>query len=171
MKNGIDRDMGARHAKWFVVSAKTTGWLRETELVPKTQGVVKALKEIKFAMSLVPKGKVPPPFPPHVAADIHESRQLFDLVKAQGRDGALGIVQGERALMHLEHHQSASGHGQAKHPYGPESYPLPYLPDSSPEDDPLVADLLKTAPANRSSRVVGDTPAASAAGAREESEA
>ena len=58
MKAGIDRDMGARHAKWFVTSAKTTGWLRETELVPKTQGVVKAIKEIKFAMSLLPKGKV-----------------------------------------------------------------------------------------------------------------
>ena len=39
MKAGIDSDMGAKHAKWFVTSAKTTGWLRETELVPKTQGV------------------------------------------------------------------------------------------------------------------------------------
>src|SRR6187431_361874 len=85
---GIDSDMGAKHAKWFVTSAKTTGWLRETELVPKTQGVVKAIKEIKFAMSLLPKGKVPPPFPPHVAADVGESRALFDLVKTQGRDGA-----------------------------------------------------------------------------------
>ncbi len=101
MKAGIDRDMGAKHAKWFVTSAKTTGWLRETELVPKTQGVVKAIKEIKFAMSLLPKGKVPPPFPPHVAADVEESRALFDLVKTQGRDGAAGIVQGEKALMHL----------------------------------------------------------------------
>ena len=90
MKVGIDRDMGAKHAKWFVTSAKTTGWLRETELVPKTQGVVKAIKEIKFAMSLLPKGKVPPPFPPHVAADVGESRALFDLVKTQGRDGAAG---------------------------------------------------------------------------------
>ena len=103
MKAGIDRDMGARHAKWFVTSAKTTGWLRETELVPKTQGVVKAIKEIKFAMSLLPKGKVPPPFPPHVAADVGESRALFDLVKDQGRDGAAGIVQGEKALQHLAH--------------------------------------------------------------------
>jgi succinate dehydrogenase / fumarate reductase iron-sulfur subunit len=34
MRNGIDRDMGAKHAKWFVKSAETTGWLRETELVP-----------------------------------------------------------------------------------------------------------------------------------------
>ena len=109
MKEGIDRDMGARHAKWFVTSAKTTGWLRETELVPKTQGVVKAIKEIKFAMSLLPKGKVPPPFPPHVAEDVHESRGLYDLVKEQGVDGALGIVQGEKALLHLEHHADDSG--------------------------------------------------------------
>ena len=42
IKQGIDHDMGAKHAKWFVTSAKTTGWLRETELVPKTQGVVEA---------------------------------------------------------------------------------------------------------------------------------
>src|SRR3712207_7987199 len=29
IKQGIDHDMGAKHAKWFVTSAKTTGWLRE----------------------------------------------------------------------------------------------------------------------------------------------
>jgi succinate dehydrogenase / fumarate reductase iron-sulfur subunit len=108
IKHGIDRDMGARHAKWFVTSAKTTGWLRETELVPKTQGVVKSLKEIKFAMSLLPKGKVPPPVPPHVAAEVKESRALYDLVKTQGRDGALGIVQGEKALSRIEHHKGSS---------------------------------------------------------------
>ena len=66
-KHGIDRDMGAKHAKWFVTSAKTTGWLRETELVPKTQGIVASIKQMKFAMSLARHGKVPPPFPPHVA--------------------------------------------------------------------------------------------------------
>jgi succinate dehydrogenase / fumarate reductase, iron-sulfur subunit len=114
MKHGIDQDMGARHANWFVTSAKTTGWLRETELVPKTQGVVKAIKEIKFAMSLLPKGKVPPPIPPHVAADVEESRALFDLVKQQGRDGALGIVQGEKALSRIEHyHPKSGGDGEA----------------------------------------------------------
>ena len=37
MEKGIDSDMGAKHARWFVTSAKTTGWLRETELVPKTR--------------------------------------------------------------------------------------------------------------------------------------
>jgi len=135
MKLGIDRDMGAKHAKWFVTSAKTTGWLRETELVPKTQGVVKAIKEIKFAMALLPKGKVPPPFPPHVAADVGESRALFDLVKTQGRDGAAGIVQGEKALLHLQHEgEMVDG---PSHPYDdPHSFPKPYLPD----DEPVAAD-------------------------------
>ena len=108
VKLGIDRDMGAKHAKWFVTSAKTTGWLRETELVPKTQGVVSSIKQMKFAMSLAKKGKVPPPFPPHVAEDVKESRALYNIVKSQGRDGALGIVQGEHALGRIEfEHESA----------------------------------------------------------------
>jgi succinate dehydrogenase / fumarate reductase, iron-sulfur subunit len=98
---GIDRDMGAKHAKWFVHSAKTTGWLRETELVPKTQGVVSALKEVKFAVNLFKKGKVP--LVPHVADEVHEARALYEVVKSQGRDGAAGIVQSERALARLEH--------------------------------------------------------------------
>ena len=109
---GIDRDMGARHARWFVHSAKTTGWLRETELVPKTQGLIRAVKETKFAISLARRGKVPPPVPPHVALNVTEARALYDLVKAQGRDGAAGIVQGERALSRLEHggnHEEADG--------------------------------------------------------------
>jgi succinate dehydrogenase / fumarate reductase iron-sulfur subunit len=102
VKHGIDRDMGAKHAKWFVTSAKTTGWLRETELVPKTQGLVSAIKQTGFAIGLARKGKVPPPFPPHVAADVKESRRLYDLVQEQGRAGAAGIVQGEKALGRIE---------------------------------------------------------------------
>jgi succinate dehydrogenase / fumarate reductase, iron-sulfur subunit len=102
IRNGIDHDMGAKHAKWFVTSAKTTGWLRETELVPKTQGIVSAIKETPFALALAKKGKVPPPFPPHVAEDVKEARALYNLVKEQGRDGAAGIVQGEHALGRIE---------------------------------------------------------------------
>ena len=102
IKNGIDRDMGAKHAKWFVKSSETTGWLRETELVPKTQGIVSSIKEIKFAMNLARHGKVPPPFPPHVAKDVAEARALHDLVRQQGREGAAGIVQGEKALARIE---------------------------------------------------------------------
>jgi succinate dehydrogenase / fumarate reductase, iron-sulfur subunit len=99
---GIDRDMGAKHAKWFVTSAKTTGWLRETELVPKTQGIVSAIKQTGFALGLAKHGKVPPPVPPHVAKDVGQARALYDIVKAQGVDGALGIVQGEHALERIE---------------------------------------------------------------------
>ncbi|MFL5933144.1 MAG: succinate dehydrogenase/fumarate reductase iron-sulfur subunit [Gaiellaceae bacterium] len=103
IKQGIDHDMGAKHAKWFVRSALTTGWLRETELVPKTQGVVSAIKQTKFAMGLARKGKVPPPFPPHVAKAVREARRLHELVQDQGMDGYAGIVQGEHALAKLSH--------------------------------------------------------------------
>jgi succinate dehydrogenase / fumarate reductase iron-sulfur subunit len=104
IKEGIDRDMGAKHANWFVTSAKTTGWLRETELVPKTQGVVSAIKQTRFAIDLAKHGKVPPPVPPHVAENVDEARRLYNLVKLQGREGALGIVQGERAIARYARH-------------------------------------------------------------------
>ena len=95
--------MGAKHAKWFIKSTETTGWLRETELVPKTQGIVEAVKQTKFAIGLAKHGKVPPPGPVHVAADVNEARALRGLVREQGREGALGIVQGERGLARIEH--------------------------------------------------------------------
>jgi len=107
IKQGIDHDMGAKHAKWFVRSAETTGWLRETELVPKTQGILEAIKQTRFALKLARHGKVPPPFPPHVAKDVKEARQLRELVKEQGREGALGIVQGEHALGRIEFQQES----------------------------------------------------------------
>ncbi len=107
IKQGIDHDMGAKHAKWFVRSAETTGWLRETELVPKTQGILEAIKQTGFALRLARRGKVPPPFPPHVAKDVKEARQLRELVKEQGREGALGIIQGEHALSRIEFQQES----------------------------------------------------------------
>ncbi len=132
MKHGIDRDMGARHAKWFVVSAKTTGWLRETELVPKTQGVLASIKEMKFAMGLAVKGKVPPPFPPHVADNIGESRALYDIVKSQDRSGSLGIVQGEKALSRIEHHHGVHGDSEGRNPY--DFIPEPFVPEVDTEE-------------------------------------
>ena len=112
IKEGIDQDMGAKHAKWFVKSTETTGWLRETELVPKTQGVVSAIKQVKFAMSLARHGKVPLPVPPHVAENVNQARALRDIVQEQGREGYAGIVQGERALARIEHLGGGDmGHG------------------------------------------------------------
>jgi succinate dehydrogenase / fumarate reductase iron-sulfur subunit len=137
VKEGIDRDMGAKHAKWFITSAKTTGWLRETELVPKTQGIVSAIKQTRFAIGLAVKGKVPPPFPPHVAPNVVESRRLHDLVLEQGRRGYDGIVQGERALAKLAH-----GHGDdERDPYA--GGLVPYLPG---EEAPAVAPVIGEAP-------------------------
>jgi succinate dehydrogenase / fumarate reductase, iron-sulfur subunit len=102
IKHGIDRDMGAKHAKWFVTSAKTTGWLREEELVPKTQGYISTIKQVKFAMSLARHGKIRPLPLPHVAKDVKEARALYNIVRQQGVDGAAGIVQGEKALGRIE---------------------------------------------------------------------
>src|SRR5438445_4489061 len=74
--HGIDRDPGAKHAKWFVRSSETTGWLREEELIPKTNGYVNAIKQLKFGYSLAKHGKVRPiPFP-HTAKDVKEARDL-----------------------------------------------------------------------------------------------
>jgi succinate dehydrogenase / fumarate reductase iron-sulfur subunit len=127
MKEGIDRDMGAKHAKWFVTSAKTTGWLRETELVPKTQGIVSAIKQTRFAIDLAMKGKVPPPFPPHVAKDVREARRLYDLtVRESGRRGYDGIVQGEHALARLAH--GHSGEETLEEIYArPDAFHRPYI--------------------------------------------
>ncbi len=123
IKEGIDRDMGAKHAKWFVTSAKTTGWLRETELVPKTQGIVESIRQVRFALGLARVGKVPPPFPPHVARNVRESRRLYDLLAEQDMRGYAGIVQGEKALAKLAH-----GHVEgSRDPYGEGSFARPFI--------------------------------------------
>jgi len=128
MHEGIDRDMGAKHAKWFVTSAKTTGWLRETELVPKTQGIVAAIKQTRFAIDLARKGKVPPPFPPHVAKNVKESRRLYDLTAERGVPGYMGIVQGERSLAKLAH--GHSGEETLEEIYArPGAFHQPYIAD------------------------------------------
>jgi hypothetical protein len=53
-------------------------------------------------MSLARRGTVPLPFPPHVAEDVKEARAWYTLVKEQGRDGAAGIVQGEKGIAYIE---------------------------------------------------------------------
>ena len=131
MKEGIDRDMGAKHAKWFVISAKTTGWLRETELVPKTQGVVAAIKQTRFALDLARHGKVPPPFPPHVAKDVKEARRLADITTRQGEPyrGFNGIVQGEHALGRLAHAHGVGSETLEQIYDRPGAFHRPYIKD------------------------------------------
>ena len=127
INEGIDRDMGAKHAKWFVKSAETTGWLRETELVPKTQGVVEAIKQTKFAINLAKHGKVPPPFPPHVARDVDEARTCTSSSTSRAGSGALGIVQGEHALGKLDHGYEAETLEEIYERDG--AAPRPWLPE------------------------------------------
>ncbi|HUJ56319.1 MAG TPA: 2Fe-2S iron-sulfur cluster-binding protein [Gaiellaceae bacterium] len=129
---GIDRDMGAKHAKWFVRSAETTGWLREEELIPKTQGYASAIKQLKFGMSLARHGKVRPIPIPHTAKDVVEARNLRKLVREQDRDGALGHVQGEKALERLAHGH-ALGDTLEEIYERPGAAPRPWLPEVEEE--------------------------------------
>src|SRR5436305_1038750 len=78
---------------------------------------------MKFAMTLVKHSKAGLEFPPHVAKDVSEARNLHKLVREQDRQGAIGHVQGERALAKLAH-----GYEEGRDPYGPGSFPRPYLP-------------------------------------------
>jgi hypothetical protein len=59
-----------------------------------------------------------------VAKDVRESRRLHDLLWEQDRRGYVGIVQGEKALAKLAHGTHEDGHD----PYGPGSFPKPWLP-------------------------------------------
>src|SRR5207237_440349 len=131
---GIDRDLGAKHAKWFVTSARTTGWLRETELVPKTQGVVESIRQVRFALGLRKAGKLVPPFPPPVAKNVREDGRRGGAParpgRAEGACGYAGIVQGEAALAKL-----AEGVEGGRDPYGAGSFPRPFLaPDPEPAE-------------------------------------
>jgi heterodisulfide reductase subunit C len=131
ISHGIDRDMGAKHAKWFVRSSETTGWLREEELIPKTQGYVAAIKQLKFGASLARHGKVRPIPVPHTALDVGEARNLRKLVREQDRQGALGHVQGEHALAKLDHGYEPESLEQIYAREG--AAPRPWLPEVEEE--------------------------------------
>jgi len=123
--------MGAKHAKWFVRSAETTGWLREEELIPKTQGYVAAIKQLKFGASLARHGKVRPIPVPHSARDVDEARNLRKVVNEQDRLGAQGIVQGERALDRLAHGHANESLEEIYE--RPGAAPRPWLPEVEEE--------------------------------------
>jgi hypothetical protein len=74
-------------------------------------------------MKLITHNKAGLSFPPHVAANVGEARALHKLTREQDRQGFLGQVQGEHALSKLVH-----GYDAARDPYGPGSFPKPYLP-------------------------------------------
>ena len=87
-KEGFVRDEGARHAKVFVDSTYKGGYLRETELVPKTIGPANAIKDIPFALQLARAGKVPNPLSPHKAKDNDEVKRLWKLLEKEAKGQA-----------------------------------------------------------------------------------
>ena len=121
IKEGIDRDMGAKHAKWFVTSARTTGWLRETELVPKTQGIVESIRQTKFALKLARVGKVPPPFPPHVAKNV---KRVAAALRPRAGAGPQRLRR-HRPGRARAREARARPHDGDRDPYGEGSFPRP----------------------------------------------
>ena len=98
--------MGAKHAKWFVNSHETTGWLRETELVPKTQGIVSARSrrsKLRAQPRAARQGAAAVPAARR-AKDVKEARDLHDLVKDAGTRGrGSGSSRARTALAKIEH--------------------------------------------------------------------
>jgi succinate dehydrogenase / fumarate reductase iron-sulfur subunit len=82
-REGLTSDEGAKHAKVFVSSTYKGGFLRETELVPKTIGPIAAITQLPFALQLARAGKVPNPLAPHKAKDNAEVKRLWKLLEAQ----------------------------------------------------------------------------------------
>jgi len=82
---GMTRDEGAKHARVFVDSTYRGGYLRETELVPKTIGPIAAVLEVPHAIALARAGKVPNPLSPHKAKDNDEVRRLWKLLELEAK--------------------------------------------------------------------------------------
>jgi succinate dehydrogenase / fumarate reductase iron-sulfur subunit len=84
-RHGFTRDEGAKHAKVFVSSTYRGGYLKETELVPKTIGPVAALLDVPFALRLARAGKVPNPLKSHKAPQNDEVKRLWKLLEAENK--------------------------------------------------------------------------------------
>ena len=84
-RHGLTRDEGAKHAKVFVSSTYRGGYLKETELVPKTIGPVAALLDVPFALRLARAGKVPNPLKSHKAPQNDEVKRLWKLLEAESK--------------------------------------------------------------------------------------
>ena len=62
------------------------------------------------------------------------NRSWHGCVKEQGREGYEGIVQGEKALGHLEPEAGSDGAGP-REPYGEGSFAVPYLPGENGDEE------------------------------------
>ena len=69
----------------FVSSTYRGGYLKETELVPKTIGPVAALLDVPFALRLARAGKVPNPLKSHKAPQNDQVKRLWKLLEAENK--------------------------------------------------------------------------------------
>ena len=122
IKEGIDRDMGAKHAKWFVTSAKTTGWLRETELVPKTQGIVESIKQTKFALGLAKQRQGAAAVP---AARREGRARVAAAARPAARAGRARLRGHRPGRARRSRSSRTATTRSARDPYGPGSFPKP----------------------------------------------
>jgi hypothetical protein len=88
-----------------------------------------------------------------VAENVGQARALYDIVKAQGRDGAVGIVQNERALSRLEHGHEENG--RVHFPDGEVSFPLPFIAGEEPEPVPAPIQAADVTPAAEPTQTSG----------------
>ena len=72
-------------AKELDSSTHRGGFLKETELVPKTIGPVAALKDVPFALRLARAGKVPNPLSAHKAKNNDEVKRLWKLLESRDK--------------------------------------------------------------------------------------
>jgi succinate dehydrogenase / fumarate reductase iron-sulfur subunit len=84
-RHGLTRDEGAKHAKVFISSTHRGGFLKETELVPRTIGPLAAAMDVPFALRLARAGKVPNPLSAHKAKDNDQVKRLFKLLEAESK--------------------------------------------------------------------------------------
>jgi hypothetical protein len=68
-----------------------------------------------------------------VAKDVGEARNLLKLVREQDRQGAMGHVQGEKALERLAHGHALVGESLEEIYARPNAAPRPYLPEGEPQ--------------------------------------
>jgi succinate dehydrogenase / fumarate reductase iron-sulfur subunit len=83
--HGLTRDEGAKHAKVFISSTHRGGFLKETELVPRTIGPVAAAMDVPFALRLARAGKVPNPLSAHKAKNNDQVKRLWKLLEAESK--------------------------------------------------------------------------------------
>jgi hypothetical protein len=69
----------------FVSSTRRGGYLKETELVPRTIGPVAALMDVPFALRLARAGKVPNPLKAHKAPQNDQVKRLWKLLEQESK--------------------------------------------------------------------------------------